>query len=63
VRKRVAILLPAGVLLVIYAYLRAVALTYARGGIRWRGTFYSMRALRAGSGGTPPGPAGETRSS
>jgi len=61
VRRRVAILLPVGVLLVIYAYLRAVALTYARGGIRWRGTFYSLRALRAASGGTPPAPAGETR--
>lgn len=46
VRKRVAILLPAGVLLVIYAYLRAVLLTYLRGGIRWRGTFYPLKALR-----------------
>ena len=45
-RRRVAVLLPAGVLLVIYAYLRAVLLTYARGGIRWRGTFYSLRELR-----------------
>lgn len=45
-RKRVAILLPVGVLLVIYAYLRAVLLTYVRGGIRWRGTFYSLRDLR-----------------
>ncbi len=46
-RRRVALLLPAGVLLVIYAYLRAVLLTYLRGGIRWRGTFYSLQELRA----------------
>jgi len=46
VRKRVAVLLPAGVLLLIYAYVRAVLLTYARGGIRWRGTFYSLKELR-----------------
>lgn len=46
-RKGVALLLPVGVLLVIYAYLRAVLLTYVRGGIRWRGTFYSLRELRA----------------
>lgn len=49
VRRRVAILLPVGVLLVIYAYVRAVALTYARGGIRWRGTFYSLKELRDGT--------------
>jgi len=45
-RRRVALLLPAGVLLVIYAYVRAVVLTYVRGGIRWRGTFYSLEELR-----------------
>ena len=45
-RRRVAVLLPIGVLLVVYAYLRAVLLTYARGGIRWRGTFYSLEELR-----------------
>lgn len=49
VRRRVALLLPAGVILVIYAYLRAVALTYARGGISWRGTFYPLSELRGTS--------------
>jgi len=49
VRRRVALLLPAGVILVIYAYLRAVVLTYARGGIRWRGTFYPLSELRGTS--------------
>ncbi len=42
-----AFLLPAAMPLVIYAYLRAVFLTYVRGGIRWRGTFYSLDELRA----------------
>lgn len=46
VRRRVAVLLPAGVLLVMYAYLRAILLTYVRGGIQWRGTFYSLKELR-----------------
>jgi hypothetical protein len=45
-RRWVALLLPAGMLLVIYAYVRAVVLTYVRGGIRWRGTFYSLQELR-----------------
>ncbi len=46
VRRRVALLLPVGVVLVIWAYLRAVLLTYVRGGIRWRGTFYPLTELR-----------------
>ena len=41
-----AFLLPVAMPLVIYAYLRAVLLTYVRGGIRWRGTFYSLDELR-----------------
>ena len=42
-----AFLLPVAMPLVIYAYLRAGLLTYVRGGIRWRGTFYSLEELRA----------------
>jgi hypothetical protein len=53
-RRRVALLLPVGVLLVIYAYLRAVLLTYTRGGIRWRGTFYSLQDLRSTGAPAPP---------
>jgi hypothetical protein len=58
VRKRVAMLLPVGVLLVIYAYLRAVLLTYARGGIRWRGTFYPLSNLRNAGSTSQPTPGG-----
>lgn len=46
------LLLPIGVLLVGITYLRAAALTYWRGGIEWRGTFYRLADLR--QGGTPP---------
>ncbi|NKB89640.1 MAG: glycosyltransferase [Acidobacteria bacterium] len=40
--------LPIGVLLVAWTYMRAAALTYWRGGIEWRGTFYSLAELRRG---------------
>ena len=40
------LLLPIGVLLVVWTYLRAAALTYWRGGIEWRGTFYPLDRLR-----------------
>jgi len=59
-RRRVALLLPAGVLLVIYAYLRAVLLTYTRGGIRWRGTFHSLNELRGADGTSVPPDAPRT---
>ena len=39
-------LLPVAVPLLIFAYLRAMFLTYVRGGIGWRGTFYSLKELR-----------------
>jgi len=42
----IAFLLPVAVPMLIFAYLRAVLLTYVRGGIRWRGTFYSLKELR-----------------
>ncbi|MEC9306326.1 MAG: glycosyltransferase [Pseudomonadota bacterium] len=41
-----AVLLPVAVPLLIFAYLRAMFLTYVRGGIGWRGTFYSLKELR-----------------
>ena len=45
-RAWTALALPLGTLLVVYTYARAAILTYARGGIRWRGTFYSLDKLR-----------------
>ena len=47
----IPILLPLSVPLVVVAYLRAVLLTYVRGGIRWRGTFYRLKELRQGGDG------------
>ena len=44
-----AVALPLGTLLVVYTYARAAILTYARDGIRWRGTFYSLEKLRGSS--------------
>ena len=31
-----------------FAVLRSVVLTMARGGVRWRGTFYPLAELKAG---------------
>ncbi len=41
-----ALLQPVSVLLMAFAQTRAVALTIWRGGIEWRGTFYSLASLR-----------------
>ena len=35
-----------GALLILYALLRSMVITLAQGGIRWRGTFYSLAELR-----------------
>ncbi len=40
------LLLPLGVLLVVWTSARAAVLTYWRGGIEWRGTFYPLDRLR-----------------
>jgi len=40
------LLLPLGVLLVVWTLARAAVLTYWRGGIEWRGTFYPLDHLR-----------------
>ena len=50
IRAWTAVALPLGTLLVVYTYARAAILTYARGGIRWRGTFYSLEELKGSSG-------------
>jgi cellulose synthase/poly-beta-1,6-N-acetylglucosamine synthase-like glycosyltransferase len=41
---------PAATLLFLYALLRSTALTLARQGVVWRGTFYPLRELRAHAG-------------
>ena len=42
--------LPVSLVLVLYAMLRSMILTLARGGIVWRGTFYPLRELRRNLG-------------
>jgi len=41
-----ALLAPAAALVFAYAFARSILLTYARGGIVWRGTFYALAELR-----------------
>ena len=43
-----AILMPFGVALFVYAFLRSMVVTLRQGGVRWRGTFYPIEALRRG---------------
>jgi len=42
------VLHPVGATLFVYIMLRSMILTLARGGVVWRGTFYSLEALRKG---------------
>jgi len=54
---------PAGALLAALAIARSTAVTLARGGVEWRGTFYPLGELRAfvrGDGGRPEAAAGGT---
>jgi cellulose synthase/poly-beta-1,6-N-acetylglucosamine synthase-like glycosyltransferase len=44
-----ALLLPIGAALIVYTFLRAAVLTYRRGGIEWRGTFYRLGSAGLGS--------------
>ena len=41
-----AVLMPVGITLFIYAFLRSMVITLARGGVRWRDTFYPIEELR-----------------
>ena len=42
--------MPIGAALLVYALLRSMILTLARGGVVWRGTFYPLRELRRHAG-------------
>jgi hypothetical protein len=44
-----ALLLPAGTVITCWMMVRAAVLAMVRGGIRWRGTFYPLQELHAGS--------------
>jgi hypothetical protein len=46
-RPWLALLYPFAACILLYVFVAAVARTLVRGGIEWRGTFYSLRALRA----------------
>ena len=46
--RAAALLVPLARVLLPLALLRSTVLTLVRGGIRWRGTHYPLRALRAG---------------
>jgi glycosyltransferase involved in cell wall biosynthesis len=41
-----AAFLPAGAVVVVYAMIRSTLVTLIRGGVTWRGTFYSLQELR-----------------
>jgi glycosyltransferase involved in cell wall biosynthesis len=41
-------LMPVGATLFVFAFLRSMAITLRRGGVRWRGTFYPLEALKRG---------------
>ncbi len=43
-----AVLMPFGVALFVYAFLRSMVVTLRQGGVRWRGTFYPIEALKRG---------------
>jgi glycosyltransferase involved in cell wall biosynthesis len=45
-----AVLYPVAIVLLLYAMLRSAAVTLARGGVLWRGTFYPLRELRQNAG-------------
>jgi glycosyltransferase involved in cell wall biosynthesis len=46
-RPWLALLYPVGAIVFVAIFAAAVTRTFARGGIEWRGTFYSLRDLRA----------------
>lgn len=43
-----SLLWPLGVLVLVWSGLRSMVMTLARGGVEWRGTWYSLASLRAG---------------
>ena len=45
-----AALFPVGALLMIFALLRSMVVTWKQGGVRWRGTLYTLEELRRNAG-------------
>lgn len=43
-----ALLMPLGVTLFVYSFVRSMVVTLAQGGVRWRGTLYSLTELKRG---------------
>jgi hypothetical protein len=43
-----AVLMPVGITVFVYAFLRSMVVTLSQGGVRWRGTFYPLDSLRKG---------------
>jgi glycosyl transferase family 21 len=43
-----AALMPVGITVFVYAFFRSMVITLRQGGVRWRGTFYPLGALRRG---------------